>query len=274
MANIGSGKILLYGGCCYYTETWLYTSADVPCTITADAGADQNLYFGYSAEQCATRTAVVTGGTAPYTYNWSLNRSLLLNVENDAGDETMTGASTATVTICLLDTATLTLTVTDASGCTATDNAIIYGEDVRCFKGNAVKVTICHSTGNTKTPWTKICVDDNAVDAHLAHGDYLGACLTIRSAASNPISSEFSIYPNPTSGFIIIELTREDQATIPAEVSIMNAIGIEVYRNNTIIADGTLKQEVNLESSLPSGIYFVRVIAGEGVYFRQVIYQK
>src|SRR4051812_15019985 len=104
-------------------------------------------------------------------YSWTLDRPLLTNVITASGDETITGSNTAKVIVCLLDTAKLNVTVTDANGCTATDDLMIFAEDVRCFAGKSEihKVTICHSG-------KAICVDSSAVSAHLAHGDYLGKC--------------------------------------------------------------------------------------------------
>jgi ABC-type sugar transport system substrate-binding protein len=38
------------------------------------------------------------------------------------------------------------------------------------------KETICHHTGSQRNPTVTIVVSGNAVPAHLAHGDTLGAC--------------------------------------------------------------------------------------------------
>jgi hypothetical protein len=38
------------------------------------------------------------------------------------------------------------------------------------------KITICHHTGSKKHPTETITVSENALRAHLAHGDTLGPC--------------------------------------------------------------------------------------------------
>ncbi|HLG35958.1 MAG TPA: T9SS type A sorting domain-containing protein, partial [Bacteroidia bacterium] len=166
------------------------------------------------------------------------------------GDETMTGANTQTVTVCLLDTAELCVTVTDANNCVATDCATIYAEDARCFAGNSnvQKVQICHN-GNT------ICVDESAVPAHLAHGDYVGGCQANREAGDGEAGDSFVLYPNPATEQLII-----DNGQLKIErIEMYNVVG-ERIKNLTLnpspLGEGSASIDV---SELTPGIYFVTV---------------
>ena len=211
------------------------------CTITTSAGADENLIFGYGPIQCKTKTAVVTNGTAPFTYSWAIDRALLPG-------ETMTGAATASVTVCLVDTAQLSLTVTDARNCTATDNVMIFVNDVRCFAGNNQKVKLCHK-GNT------VCVYENAVPAHLAHGDYLGSCVET-VAKSGEINIEessktgFNVYPNPATNQITIQ---NNDHKILGTVSIYDMSGKMIYKNFI----GSSQAIIDVKN-FSSGVYYLR----------------
>lgn len=124
---------------------------------TADAGPDQNVIYGYGSN-CAVLTGSASGGVAPYTFSWS------------PGGSTPDKASTE---VCPEVTTTYTLTVTDANGCSRTDDVTVYVNDVRCGK-NMDKVVVCHRE-------IEICIDSKSVEDHLAHGDYLGRCVTADS---------------------------------------------------------------------------------------------
>jgi hypothetical protein len=168
------------------------------------------LYFGLSIDQTTTFKVSPTGGTGPYAVKISINRNLLCNQVNGAGDETWVSTSSGgtrkdTNSVCsttlnsgftrtvntaiasggylqvsatLLDTTLFTISVTDANGCTYTRQDWIFGEDVRCFAGNSSvkKYQLCHQTGSAKNPCVSICVDSSALAEHLAHGDSLGPC--------------------------------------------------------------------------------------------------
>jgi hypothetical protein len=64
------------------------------------------------------------------------------------------------------------------------------------------KVTICHippgNPGNAHT----ITVSENAVDAHLAHGDTLGECDT--SSSLSPVSTD-SVVSSPGTSYVICD---------------------------------------------------------------------
>jgi hypothetical protein len=175
------------------------------------------LYFGLTDFETATITGTATGGTGPYTITITMNRPIICNYIDAAGNETFVGvagqttngncvtgfptqppAATMTnavagvpfaVNATLLANATFTTTVTDAVGATATSTVTVFSEDVRCFAGksNPHKITICHRTNSVTNPYVTICIDSSALDKHLQNHcesefqcDYVGACSGIR----------------------------------------------------------------------------------------------
>lgn len=262
--NEGSGEettdITGHGhkGVITYTTPPIWIAGWAPAGVTVSAGADENTYYGYTPDQCVTKTANITGGTGPYTYNWTLDRALLPG-------ETMTGASTASVTVCLMDTAQLCVTVTDLCGFTVNDCTMIFAEDVRCGNGQNQKVSICHD-GNM------ICVDANAVPAHIAHGDYVGACAVTRGGSAyevipNPVTVEsirpgFNIYPNPSAGSFTITVDADNAAE---SIRIFNASGQMIRQIN-------IGQQKNIKIVMDNpGVYMVQLVGEQKIVSKKVI---
>ena len=169
------------------------------------SGTPSEIYFGLTDFQTATITGTATGGTGPYTIRITMNRPIICNYIDAAGNETFVGVAGQTangncvtgspsqppvaiitnavagvpfvVNATLLQNATFTTTVTDAMGSTATSTVTVIADDARCFAGNSGphKVVLCHRTSSVTNPLVKICVDESAVARHMEnHEDFLG----------------------------------------------------------------------------------------------------
>ncbi len=276
----------------------------VASTLTAScSNSNPVMYFGYSGDQTSTIKVYPSGGTGPYTVSITMNRPLNCNVINNAGDEVWTGiggsttnnncpssgagltpVSTGTgitaggfysINITMMQDAVYTATVTDAYGCVATCTTTVHAEDARCFAGNSgvAKVTICHKTGSATNPCVKICVDESAVAAHLAHGDFLGNCTpnclppvyttglgTVTSdamAEAAPIN-DFSVkaYPNPSENQFTIQV--EGTSNEKVQVVVYDAVGRMVKK----IEKADNNSQIRFGENLKVGVYFAEVRQG------------
>jgi hypothetical protein len=61
---------------CSMTRTITLTQ---PAVLTCNAGADENTYFGFTADQSFTHTATVAGGCGPYNYSWTFTRMTMIS---------------------------------------------------------------------------------------------------------------------------------------------------------------------------------------------------
>lgn len=120
------------------TATQTVTITVTAVSFSVDSGADQTIPDGNSA----TTTAVVTGGTAPYTYNW---------VQTGGGSAVIMNGTTDTPTF--VPSAgpgvyTFEVTVTDSTGATATDTITITVTAVGSggSKKRATLVKLCMTT--------------------------------------------------------------------------------------------------------------------------------
>ena len=177
------------------------------------------------------------------------------------------GAATNSLTVCPEVSTDFTMTVTDANGCTASDDVQVCVIDVVCYAGNSgnEKVEICKilPNGNTIT----ICVDENAVPAHLAQGDLLGSCDEANSCGSQSSGmivtsdeehsmlslkeSSLELYPNPASEElnVLVDSDLDKNA-----YTIVNALGQVVDAG--LIENGRITIDV---TGFESGIYYFNV---------------
>lgn len=236
-------------------------TVEEPTLLVADAGSNAIVYYGYDPMSCAAIGGSATGGTAPYTYAWS------------------DGQNTAVAEFCPSTTTTYTLEVTDANGCVSTDEVTVCVVDVICYAGNSgvQKVEICHVTGNGNSH--TICVNADAVSAHLAHGCALGACgeqLTSCASASNRTSetqyanlNKPATIVNPEMVFDVVENPFSNELKIVTSLPVSGnyqIILVDVLgKTNKQVFEGAINSAAEQihtlnTDDLESGFYVVRIM--------------
>ncbi|MFN8396676.1 MAG: T9SS type A sorting domain-containing protein [Bacteroidia bacterium] len=219
-------------GVCTSTGSFTITAAT---PVTANLGADKTVYRGYSPQSCTSLTPTVTGAVGAKTYLWS------------------NGATTASINVCPTVTTTYTVTVTDSRGCSGTDAIVVNVVDVRCGSSNN-KVLLCHS-GST------LCVNQNQVAAHLAHGDRLGSCTNKEaSAMSTQPTLEFTLtaYPVPASTELTLRIQSPDAGT--ATIEVYDLKGQRVFAKEGIGTEAGSTQDIEISvAEWANGMYVARV---------------
>lgn len=82
-----------------------------------------------------------------------------------------------------------------------------------------------------------------------------------------------SLYPNPASDRFTIELQTERSSDSPVTIQVVNLLGKVVFEKTAAVENGFVNEEMNPGSNLPAGTYFIRVIAGNNVVVKQIVYQ-
>jgi len=147
---------------------------------TVQISGDSILYWGYDLLECGTLMANLYGGTPPYDILWS------------------NGELSTSIVVCDTLSTSYIVSVTDQSGCLATDTFLVNVQDIRCGNSND-KVLMCHVPPGNPNNEHNICISENAVPAHFAHGCYLGICNSLL-AIEELEEFEIELYPNPSNG--------------------------------------------------------------------------
>ena len=134
-----------------------------------------------------------------------------------------------------------------------------FDEILDAWKCGKKKVYMCHiPPGNPANAHT-ICINKNAISAHLAHGDYLGPCgnASCSSKISENITvreindQDFIIYPNPVRSTLFVEIQDEHHN---ATITLRNHLG----QTLKVLQTDNHMIEINLEElSVQNGLYFI-----------------
>lgn len=240
IANICSGCIIEANA---GSDVTVYPGVIVPNLPNGCTNPPSNLNFG-----CTDLTATSTGAQGTISYLWS------------------TGETTQTINVCPLVTTTYTVTITDASGCSSTDEVTVNTCDITTNGGAKVKV---FTNGGAQAT-----VSINSLGAHLCNGGSLDLSGCNDSGARmaslvtvNTIALNSTVYPNPSSGKITVLLNEFDNNS-DINIDVINSQGVIVESKQVT------NQNTGIDlSSHSKGIYLVRVSDGTTAKVQKVIFE-
>jgi hypothetical protein len=183
-------------------------------------------------------------------------------------DTGLDNAYTSAPIACPTETTTYTVTVTDANGCTNSDDVTVEVVDIRCGK-NMNKVLVCHvPPDNPDNPQT-ICIAPQAVPDHLSHGDYLGPCLDERSGKYIEIEPEHTafdvnVYPNPFLTTSNIDISLNERKNVTIKVTDMLGRSITTLHEG-VLESGEHKFQWTNSSERSDSMYYILVITDDEV---------
>lgn len=225
---------------------------------TTVAGQLSNTIFLGYGPQSIQLNSVANGGTG-MTYSWSPSTGLNnANIANPVASPTVT--------------TTYTLTVTNAGGCSTSESITICVLDIRSTNKKGAfdgKVNICHiPPGNPNNPQI-LSISTNAVAAHLAHGDKLGACgvscntgariANVGAEGSQLTEDHFEVssFPNPFNSELTVYVDSHniDENII---IKIVDLQGRVVFVQDNVLP----LTNVSIKQELAAGVYMLEAHQG------------
>jgi hypothetical protein len=201
------------------------------------------VYPAYTPASSLTLQANVTGGTGPYTYDWS------------------NGSSAGMITVSPTTNTTYSVMVHDQNGCPGSSSKTVNVMDVSGGK-KGDKIVVCHNNGhNTLT------IAAPAVADHLGHGDMLGTCsdesraITSREATTRQVAEDFTVrvLSNPSPNYF--ELQLNGTAGSKLQLRVYDLQGRLVEAKSSLQSN----QVVRLVTLYTPGIYLVQVAQGTAI---------
>ena len=211
-----------------------------------------------------------TGGTGTYTYIWS--------------DSTVQGANPI-----YLPAGWYTVTVTDQNGCTAMDSTTLSEPPPLELSLSATPEIAAQSPGSATAVasggvppysylWSDTLAQSTATATGLAAGTYTvtvtdaNGCPVVdsvvvelvNSAGERQLLQSLTLYPNPFCK--VLNFKGAEQVHGPVRLSLSSASGQLVFEKY----HWRMPNRIHLDG-LPSGIYFLRIIAGDGLGVWKVV---
>jgi hypothetical protein len=210
-------------------------NVSIPDAFALPGGVFANtVYPAYAPASSLMLQANISGGTTPYSYNWS------------------NAATTSTITVSPATTTTYSLTAEDQNGCSGTATKTVNVIDISGgSKGD--KIVVCHNSN-------EVTIATPSVAAHLQHGDILGSCEPISVAMRSIVVPEtdlaIRVLANPSHNYFDIQLRGKSDDNI--RLTVYDIMGRVIETKSSLSSN----QTVRLGSFYRSGIYLVEILQG------------
>jgi len=239
-------------------------NCEVDETVTINNSGAATVSITFEGVSCyggndGTAAAFATGGTSPYSYEWS------------------TGATTNIVTG--LSAGTYGLTVTDATGCETINSIVVLeptalivdmtsatAEATATATGGVAPYSYEWNTGATTQTITGLADGTYTVTVTDANGcNVTGSVAVIGDGIAQNQNGSFNIYPNPTDGKLNVAISGSNVETM----IIIDMLGKQLYKTNVVTDHNVIDM-----SSYGPGVYFVKFISGERTITRKVVLSR
>lgn len=222
---------------------------------TVSGQLSNTIFLGYGP-QGIQLNSVANGGSG-FTYSWSPSTGLSNpNIANPIASPTVS--------------TTYTLTVTNAGGCSTSESISICVLDIRSVNKKGAydgKVNICHIPPGNPGNSNILSISVNAVAAHLAHGDKLGACgiscnTSNRIAKSGDQGSAFDehfdvqSFPNPFNSDLTVYVDSHNEELV--DIKLFDPQGRLVYSVDKALP----LTNIVISTELASGVYLLETTQG------------
>ena len=223
-------------------------TVSIPDAFALPKGVLPNtVYPAYAPAASLTLTTNVSGGSEPYTYDWS------------------DGSMTSAIAVSPMNTTQYSVTVQDQNGCTGSASKTV---NVMNISGghNGDKIMVCHK-GNSLT------VDASAVRAHLGHGDMLGSCsekvaLRNNNMDNHAVGLSVKALPNPSFSYFDVMISSRSGDNI--KVNVYDLLG-RVVETKSSVPSG---QSLRLGAMYAPGIYTVEILQGTQRQLLKLVKEK
>ena len=160
----------------------------------------------------------------------------------------------------------MNLTWTASANATSYDiyrNGNLYATDVT---GTSFLNTYLITAGSTFTFYMK--AKNSAGTLNNSNGTISKVAISCSARLANPKDREIVIFPNPTNGVFNIGL--DDVLNKNLDISIYSITGQTIYNVKPTSSEEKMNTTIDI-STMPSGIYFVKVIIDDNEYSQRII---